>query len=116
MPNYAYTFITGSGPDNAIRFWVESKTTLFDDVNRTAQTFYRYASMSEDTFGRGLALSGKLLFQDPNCGFCPVYSTQPVPMGSNDPTDLTGGELIIYRRLDDIAGYRQVLATGSDRD
>ena len=110
--DYAYTFITGGGPDNAIRFWVESKTTLFDDKRGTAQTFYQCASCkSEDTFGRGLARSGRLLFQDPNYDFCPVYSTPPVPISSSDPADLTGGDLIIYRRrLDDIAGYRQVLA------
>ena len=77
--DYAYSFVTGGGPDNAIRFWIESKTTLFDDVNGTAQTFYQCASCkSEDTFGRGLARSGKLLFQNPNYDFCPVYSTPPV--------------------------------------
>jgi hypothetical protein len=110
--DYAYSFITGGGPDNAIRFWVESKTTLYDDVNGTVQVFYQCASCkSEDTFGRGLARSGKLLFQDPNYDFCPVYSTPAVPVGSGDPTDLSGGELIIYRRrLGDTSEYRQVLA------
>lgn len=112
--DYAYSFVTGGGPDNAIRFWVESKTTLFDDVNGTAQAFYQCASCkSEDTFGRGLERSGKLLFQDPNYDFCPVYSTPPVQINSSssDPTDLTGGELIIYRRrLEDVTTYRQVLA------
>ena len=62
--DYAYSFITGSGPENAIRFWIESKTTLYDDRHGTTKVFYQCASCkSEDTFGKGLALSGKLLFQ-----------------------------------------------------
>jgi hypothetical protein len=112
--DYAYSFITGGGPDNAVRFWVESTTTLYDDERGTMQTFFQCASCkSEDTFGRGLERSGRLLFQNPNYDFCPVYSTPPVPIttGSTRAQQLEGGELIIYRRrlADDISGYRSVL-------
>ena len=71
--DYAYSFITGDGPENAIRFAVESRTTVYDEQAGTAVVYYQCASCkSEDTFGRGIVASSKGLFQDPNYDFCPV--------------------------------------------
>ena len=39
--DYAYSFVTGGGLNNSIRFWVESRTTLYDDINGTAITFWQ---------------------------------------------------------------------------
>jgi hypothetical protein len=48
----------------AIRFWVESVCTVFDDVAGTCVAYYQCASCkSEDTFGKGTELSGRNLFQ-----------------------------------------------------
>lgn len=39
--NYAYSFITNPGPLNAVRFWIESRTTIYDDAAETSTVVYQ---------------------------------------------------------------------------
>jgi hypothetical protein len=51
--HYAFSFVTNPGPGNAVRLWIESRTTLHDDVRGTKVVFYQCASCkSENTFGK----------------------------------------------------------------
>ena len=63
---------------NNVRFWVESRTTIFDDQARTSTVFYQCASCkSENTFGE------KDLFLSDNYDFLPIFG---------------GGHWLIFRR------------------
>ena len=63
---------------NNVRFWIESRTTIFDDKARSATVFYQCASCkSENTFGE------KDLFLADNYDFLPIFG---------------GGHWLIFRR------------------
>jgi len=65
--DYGRSFICGTAPFNNVRFWVESRTTLFDDREGTATDYYQCASCkSENTFGE------KDLFLADNYDFLPI--------------------------------------------
>ena len=60
--DYAYSFICNPGPGNAVRFWVESRTIVYDDREKTKTVIYQCASCkSENTFG------ATKLFAEDNC-------------------------------------------------
>ena len=63
--DFGHSWIVGGGPENAVRFWVESRTTIYDDSRGTVAVCYQCASCkSEDTFGRGVSGPAKKnLFQ-----------------------------------------------------
>jgi hypothetical protein len=76
--DYGRSFICGTAPMNNVRFWVESRTTIFDDQAGTATDYYQCASCkSENTFGE------KDLFLADNYDFLPI---------------LGGGYWLIFRR------------------
>ena len=76
--DYGRSFLCGTVPMNNVRFWVESRTTIFDDKARTATVFYQCASCkSENTFGE------KDLFLSDNYDFLPIFG---------------GGHWLIFRR------------------
>ncbi len=65
--DYGRSFICGTAPFNCVRFWVESRTTLFDDKAGTSVDYYQCASCkSENTFGE------KDLFLADNYDFLPI--------------------------------------------
>jgi hypothetical protein len=65
--DYGRSFICGTASMNSVRFWVESRTTIFDDGAGTATEYYQCASCkSENTFGE------KDLFVADNYDFLPI--------------------------------------------
>ena len=70
--DYGHSYIQGpESPDvrNAIRFWIESRTTLYDDAAGTSTVFYQCGECkSENTFG-----THNLLHRD-SYKFLPVYA------------------------------------------
>ena len=76
--DYGRSFICGTAAFNHVRFWVESRTTIFDDQAGTATDYYQCASCkSENTFGE------KDLFLADNYDFLPI---------------LGGGYWLVFRR------------------
>ncbi len=87
--DYGSSFICGTASFNCVRFWVESRTTLFDAAAGTATTYYQCASCkSENTFAE------KDLFVKDNYDFLPI---------------LGDGRWLIFRRPARITErYRQI--------
>jgi hypothetical protein len=76
--DYGRSFICNSASMNAVRFWVESRTTLTDEKTGQSTVYYQCgACKSEDTF------APKDLFQKDNYDFLPI---------------LGGDEWLIFRR------------------
>ena len=44
--DYGRSFIRGTAPRNNVRFWVESRTTIFDDQAGTSTDYYQCACRS----------------------------------------------------------------------
>jgi len=87
--NYGRSFICNTSTANSVRFWVESRTVLYDDEAGTKLIIYQCGSCkSEHTFAE------ENLFQEDNYDFMPIY----------------GGEdmLILRRHADARDGYRQL--------
>ena len=91
--DYGRSFISGTAPFNCVRFWVESRTTIFDDEAGTAVDYYQCASCkSEHTFAE------QDLFQGDNYDFLPI---------------LGDGYWLVFRRPARISPrYRTVSTTG----
>ena len=90
--DYGLSFLANPSPMNAVRFWIESRTTVIDDSTGVSTHFYQCASCkSEHTF----AETG--LFQEDNYDFLPIF-------GGTDAEDL-----LIFRRPARLSErYRQV--------
>lgn len=88
--DYGLSFICNPSRSNAVRFWIESRTTVFDDVAGTSTEFYQCASCkSEHTFAE------KDLLQKDNYDFLPIFG---------------GDDLLIFRRPARLSDrYRQVV-------
>lgn len=66
--DYGRSFICNTAAHNRVRFWIESRTVLYDDTAGTQTTFYQCGSCkSEDTFAKE-----NLLLAD-NYDFMPIY-------------------------------------------
>ncbi len=79
--DYGLSFVCNPSPKNAVRFWIESRTTVIDELNGVSTEFYQCASCkSEHTFAE------KDLFQEDNYDFLPVF-------GGKEAEDL-----LIFRR------------------
>ena len=66
--DYGLSFVCNPSPQNAVRFWIESRTTVIDDQAGVATEFYQCASCkSEHTFAE------KDLFQEDNYDFLPIF-------------------------------------------
>ena len=87
--DYGLSFICGTADFNAVRFWVESRTTIVDERAGTTTVYYQCASCkSENTF------APKDLFPADNYDFLPILGT---------------GRWLIFRRHAYLnADYRQV--------
>lgn len=87
--DYGRSFICNTSPANAVRFWVESRTILYDDEAGTKLVMYQCGSCkSENTFAE------QDLFKEDNYDFIPIY-------GGDDM-------LILRRHADARDGYRQL--------
>jgi len=87
--DYGRSFICNTSTANAVRFWVESRTILYDDEAETKLVMYQCGSCkSENTFAE------KDLLKEDNYDFMPIY----------------GGEdmLVLRRHVDARDGYRQL--------
>ncbi len=87
--DYGRSFICNTSTANAVRFWVESRTILYDDRGGTKLVIYQCgACKSENTFAE------KDLFQEDNYDFMPIY----------------GGEdmLVLRRHVDARDRYREL--------
>ncbi len=66
--DYGLSFICHTAAFNAVRFWIESRTTIINDETKETWTFYQCASCkSENTFGEK-----DLLYKD-NYDFLPIF-------------------------------------------
>jgi hypothetical protein len=90
--DYGLSFVCNPSPKNAVRFWIESRTTVIDDSAGISAEFYQCASCkSENTFAE------KDLFQEDNYDFLPIF-------GGKDAEDL-----LVFRRPARLSErYRQV--------
>ncbi len=87
--DYGRSFICNTSDNNAVRFWVESRTILYDDQAGTRGVIYQCGSCkSENTFAK------KNLLMEDNYDFMPIY----------------GGEdlLILRRHADARDRYREL--------
>jgi hypothetical protein len=91
--DYGLSFVCNPSPQNAVRFWIESRTTVIDERTGVSTEFYQCASCkSEHTFAE------KDLFQEDNYDFLPIF-------GGPDAEDL-----LIFRRPARLSDrYRQVV-------
>lgn len=79
--DYGLSFLCNPSPANAVRFWIESRTTVVDDSTGQRVEFYQCASCkSEHTFAE------KDLFQADNYDFLPIFGGEEA------------GDLLIFRR------------------
>lgn len=87
--DYGRSFLCNPAAFNAVRFWIESRTTVFDDQSGDATPFYQCASCkSEHTFAE------KSLFHKDNYDFLPIFG---------------GGDWLIFRRPARLSDrYREV--------
>jgi hypothetical protein len=87
--DYGLSFITNSGPENQVRFWVESTTKVIDEKTGISMDFYQCGSCkSEHTFAK------TNLFQENNYDFLPI---------------LAGDQWLVFRRLPGFSDrYRKV--------
>src|SRR5262245_44004881 len=90
--DYGQSFVCHPGPGNAVRFWIESRTTLFDDKAGVAAEFYQCGSCkSENTFAE------RDLLKKDNYDFMPIEGD---------------GYLLIFRRPAGLSSnYRQLVKT-----
>lgn len=78
--DYGRSFIGHRGSHNSVRFWVESRTIVFDDQANTRREFYQCGSCkSEDTF------AAKNLFQANNYDFLPIIGREQVMLIRRGP-------------------------------
>jgi len=66
--DYGRSFILGNGPQNEVRFWVESRTRIIDEETGQCKDYVQTGSCkSEDTF------AAKNLFYQDNYDFLPIF-------------------------------------------
>jgi len=66
--DYGLSFISGRAEANQVRFWIESRTCIFDSVTDRSDRFYQCASCkSEHTFAE------RDLFVEANYDFMPIF-------------------------------------------
>ncbi|HPO13958.1 MAG TPA: hypothetical protein PLI09_10970 [Candidatus Hydrogenedentes bacterium] len=87
--DYGLSFICHSSPRNSVRFWIESRTRLFDDNTGTWTDFYQCgACKSENTFAE------RDLFMKDNYDFTPIFGN---------------GDVLVFRRPAHVhATYRTI--------
>ena len=69
--DYGRSFLIGNGPDNEVRFWVESRTRIIDETSGQREDYVQVGSCkSEHTFAKD-----NLLHED-NYDFLPVFGPE----------------------------------------
>jgi hypothetical protein len=69
--DYGRSFILGKWPENEVRFWVESRTRIIDELKGVTEDYVQCASCkSEDTFAE------RDLFYADNYDFLPVFGPE----------------------------------------
>lgn len=69
--DYGRSFLIGKGSANEARFWIESRTSVFDERAGTCEDFYQAASCkSENTF------QNRDLFKRDNYDYLPIFSAR----------------------------------------
>jgi len=69
--DYGRSFLIGNGPENEVRFWVESRTRIIDEASDQSEDYVQVGSCkSERTFARE-----NLLYED-NYDFLPVFGPE----------------------------------------
>ena len=95
--DYGLSFICNTSPQNSVRFWIESRTTVIDDANGVSTDFYQCASCkSENTFAE------KDLFKADNYDFLPI-------LGGKDVEDL-----LVFRRPARLSGNYRTIVKAED--
>lgn len=93
--DYGRSFICNTGQYNAVRLWIESRTTIIDTITGKSIEYLQCGSCkSEDTFG---ANGTKHLFFEDNYDFLPIFG---------------GDQVLVFRRHVDIRdSYRIIRST-----
>ena len=68
--DYGRSFLIGNGPENEVRFWVESRTRILDEEGNSEELIQTASCKSEHTF----AECG--LFNQDNYDFLPIFGPQ----------------------------------------
>jgi hypothetical protein len=69
--DYGRSFAIGNGPENEVRFWVESRTRIIDERSGTHEDYIQCASCkSENTFAE------RDLFHTDNYDFLPIFGPE----------------------------------------
>ncbi len=69
--DYGRSFLIGNGPENEVRFWVESRTRIIDEASGQSEDYVQVGSCkSEHTFAK------KNLLHDDNYDFLPVFGPE----------------------------------------
>ena len=88
--DYGRSFILGNGPQNEVRFWVESRTRIIDEETGQHKDYVQTGSCkSEDTF------AAKNLFYQDNYDFMPIFGPD--------------GGIIFRRKAHLTSGYKSCL-------
>ena len=70
--DYGSSYICFTGPDNAVRFWIESRTRIVDGEHGRTEDYYQCgACKSEHTWTT--SKPGRFLFSEDNHDFTPVF-------------------------------------------
>jgi len=87
--DYGRSFICNTSTANAVRFWIESRTILYDDRAGTKTVIYQCGSCkSENTFAE------KDLLKEDNYDFMPIYGGEDI--------------LVLRRHVDGRDRYREL--------
>ena len=90
--DYGRSFLIGNGPENEVRFWVESRTRIIEDASGTVADYVQAgACKSERTFAE------RDLFVEDNYDFLPVFGPE--------------WSMVFRRKASLQAGYKSVLAS-----
>lgn len=69
--DYGRSFLIGNGPDNEVRFWVESRTRIIDEKSGESEDYVQAGSCkSEHTFAE------KNLLHEDNYDFLPIFGPE----------------------------------------
>ncbi len=95
--DYGLSFLCNTLPNNSVRFWIESRTTVIDEANGITTEFYQCASCkSEDTFAE------KDLFYAENYDFLPIFGGEELE------------DLLVFRRPVQLSDRYRTIAKSKD--
>ncbi len=90
--DYGRSYLIGNGPENEVRFWVESRTRIIEDASGTISDYVQAGSCkSEHTFAESD------LFVEDNYDFLPVFGPE--------------WSMVFRRKASLHTGYKSVVAS-----